>query len=199
MRFSRSALLRTLTKPRACSTGHYVGWTASPQTLPDGSPDFDADPDKQEWFKFDDEKVSLISREKILGLEGGGEPLLSSCPRAMRAVTELFDCTSHRRGPLRLHPLVQEQEPCLKKRDNLSCRANEILKLERMEHGIGSRCRRKQEERTKTSEGQLALTRSIVVLVRLIVDWGAVVMRFELRRRYSHCMGGWTVSARGQR
>ncbi|GAA5844735.1 hypothetical protein JCM3766R1_005261 [Sporobolomyces carnicolor] len=60
-------------KGASADGGHYVGWTASPQTLPDGSPDFDADPDKQEWFKFDDEKVSLISREKILGLEGGGE------------------------------------------------------------------------------------------------------------------------------
>lgn len=55
------------------SSGHYVGWTASPQTNADGSPDFDADPDKQEWYKFDDEKVSLVSKDKILGLEGGGE------------------------------------------------------------------------------------------------------------------------------
>ncbi|GAA6018668.1 hypothetical protein JCM11491_001253 [Sporobolomyces phaffii] len=60
-------------KGASADGGHYVGWTASPQVNSDGTPDFDADPDKQEWYKFDDEKVSLIAKEKILGLEGGGE------------------------------------------------------------------------------------------------------------------------------
>lgn len=31
------------------------------------------DPDKQEWWKFDDEKVSRVTRDKITALEGGGE------------------------------------------------------------------------------------------------------------------------------
>ncbi|MBW0471402.1 hypothetical protein O181_011117 [Austropuccinia psidii MF-1] len=31
------------------------------------------DPDEQEWYKFDDEKVSIVKREKILTLDGGGE------------------------------------------------------------------------------------------------------------------------------
>ena len=48
------------------SKGHYVGWCASDAKG-------DVDPDKQEWFKFDDEKVSMVSREKITLLEGGGE------------------------------------------------------------------------------------------------------------------------------
>ncbi|GAA5823790.1 hypothetical protein JCM10212_001139, partial [Sporobolomyces blumeae] len=60
-------------KGASADGGHYVGWTAAPRTLPDGSPDLDADPDKQEWYKFDDEKVSLVSRDKIMTLEGGGE------------------------------------------------------------------------------------------------------------------------------
>ncbi|GAA5995023.1 hypothetical protein JCM5350_005877 [Sporobolomyces pararoseus] len=60
-------------KGASADGGHYVGWTASPQINADGTPDFDADSDKQEWYKFDDEKVSLVSKEKILGLEGGGE------------------------------------------------------------------------------------------------------------------------------
>ncbi|GAA5846356.1 hypothetical protein JCM5353_005260 [Sporobolomyces roseus] len=60
-------------KGASADGGHYVGWTASPQVNADGSPDFDADSDKQEWYKFDDEKVSVVSREKIMGLEGGGE------------------------------------------------------------------------------------------------------------------------------
>lgn len=55
---------------RSTRTGHYVGWCAAPPPE-DGAFDFDAD--KQEWYKFDDEKVSLVSRDKILALEGGGE------------------------------------------------------------------------------------------------------------------------------
>lgn len=31
------------------------------------------DPDHEEWYKFDDEKVSIVPREKILSLDGGGE------------------------------------------------------------------------------------------------------------------------------
>ncbi|GAA5864767.1 hypothetical protein JCM1840_004892 [Sporobolomyces johnsonii] len=35
--------------------------------------DVDADPDQREWYKFDDDKVSLVGRDKIAALEGGGE------------------------------------------------------------------------------------------------------------------------------
>ncbi|CEQ42763.1 SPOSA6832_04620 [Sporobolomyces salmonicolor] len=38
-----------------------------------GVDDEDVDPDQQQWYKFDDDKVSLVSRDKILALEGGGE------------------------------------------------------------------------------------------------------------------------------
>lgn len=31
------------------------------------------DPDKCEWYKFDDDKVSVVSRDKITSLDGGGE------------------------------------------------------------------------------------------------------------------------------
>ncbi|TNY17430.1 hypothetical protein DMC30DRAFT_419798 [Rhodotorula diobovata] len=57
-------------KGASADGGHYVGWCAAPPPE-DGAFDFDAD--KQEWYKFDDEKVSLVSRDKILALEGGGE------------------------------------------------------------------------------------------------------------------------------
>lgn len=48
---------------------HYVGWCASNEQ---GEIE---DPDKQEWFKFDDDKVSTVPREKISLLEGGGASL----------------------------------------------------------------------------------------------------------------------------
>lgn len=35
------------------------------------------DPDKEEWYKFDDDKVTLVPRDKILALEGGGTSELS--------------------------------------------------------------------------------------------------------------------------
>lgn len=49
---------------------HYVGWCAS-----NANGEIE-DPDKQEWFKFDDDKVSTVPREKISMLEGGGALLL---------------------------------------------------------------------------------------------------------------------------
>ncbi|GAA5917178.1 hypothetical protein JCM8208_003999 [Rhodotorula glutinis] len=59
-------------KGASADGGHYVGWCAAPPPSDDGAA-LDFDYDKQEWYKFDDEKVSLVGRDKILGLEGGGE------------------------------------------------------------------------------------------------------------------------------
>ncbi|GAA6006041.1 ubiquitin-specific protease UBP6 [Rhodotorula paludigena] len=61
-------------KGASADGGHYVGWcAAAPNVEGDSDALHNFDPDKQEWYKFDDEKVSLVSREKILALEGGGE------------------------------------------------------------------------------------------------------------------------------
>ncbi|BGP43280.1 deubiquitinating enzyme [Rhodotorula kratochvilovae] len=57
-------------KGASADGGHYVGWCAAPPPE-NGAAEFDVD--KQEWYKFDDDKVSLVSRDKILALEGGGE------------------------------------------------------------------------------------------------------------------------------
>ncbi|GAA5962266.1 hypothetical protein JCM8115_004272 [Rhodotorula mucilaginosa] len=57
-------------KGASADGGHYVGWCAA---SPSGSDTADVDPDQTEWYKFDDDKVSLVSRDKILALEGGGE------------------------------------------------------------------------------------------------------------------------------
>ncbi|ORY72928.1 hypothetical protein BCR35DRAFT_307467 [Leucosporidium creatinivorum] len=54
-------------KGASADGGHYVGWCAS-----NANGEIE-DPDKQEWFKFDDDKVSTVPREKISMLEGGGE------------------------------------------------------------------------------------------------------------------------------
>lgn len=54
------------------SAGHYVGWSAATPSGENGEAVYDVDPDKTEWYKFDDEKVSLVSKDKILALEGGG-------------------------------------------------------------------------------------------------------------------------------
>ncbi|GAA5983336.1 hypothetical protein JCM11641_006037 [Rhodosporidiobolus odoratus] len=60
-------------KGASADGGHYVAWSAAARNKESGEPEWDEDPDKQEWFKFDDDKVSRVSRDKILGLEGGGE------------------------------------------------------------------------------------------------------------------------------
>ncbi|BGP03291.1 Ubiquitin carboxyl-terminal hydrolase 6 [Rhodotorula toruloides] len=61
-------------KGASADGGHYVGWcAANPNEGKEGAEAYDFDPDKQEWYKFDDDKVSLVSKDKILALEGGGE------------------------------------------------------------------------------------------------------------------------------
>ncbi|POY72836.1 putative Ubiquitinyl hydrolase 1 [Rhodotorula taiwanensis] len=60
-------------KGASADGGHYVGWSAATPSGENGEAVYDVDPDKTEWYKFDDEKVSLVSKDKILALEGGGE------------------------------------------------------------------------------------------------------------------------------
>ncbi|KAJ3408335.1 Ubiquitin carboxyl-terminal hydrolase 14 [Chytridiales sp. JEL 0842] len=43
---------------RAADSGHYIGWAKN---------------EKGEWWKFDDDNVSLVSEEEITKLEGGGD------------------------------------------------------------------------------------------------------------------------------
>lgn len=45
-------------KGRSSSSGHYVGWVRR---------------QSKEWFKCDDDVVSLVSEEEILKLSGGGD------------------------------------------------------------------------------------------------------------------------------
>ncbi|KAG0143794.1 hypothetical protein CROQUDRAFT_660768 [Cronartium quercuum f. sp. fusiforme G11] len=63
--------------------GHYLAWvrcdaTKANPNLPQAassnkaSDEFE-DPDQQDWYKFDDDKVSIVKREKITTLDGGGE------------------------------------------------------------------------------------------------------------------------------
>ncbi|GAA5840585.1 hypothetical protein JCM11251_007620 [Rhodosporidiobolus azoricus] len=60
-------------KGASADGGHYVAWCAAPRDKDSTEPLWDQDPDNQDWFKLDDDKVSLVSRDKILALEGGGE------------------------------------------------------------------------------------------------------------------------------
>eukprot|EP00002_Diphylleia_rotans_P020196 TRINITY_DN3918_c0_g1_i1.p1 TRINITY_DN3918_c0_g1~~TRINITY_DN3918_c0_g1_i1.p1 ORF type:complete len:465 (+),score=89.21 TRINITY_DN3918_c0_g1_i1:57-1451(+) len=45
---------------RSADSGHYVAWVKD-------------DNSKDDWFKFDDEKVSIVPSEEILKLQGGGD------------------------------------------------------------------------------------------------------------------------------
>ncbi|EGG01722.1 ubiquitin C-terminal hydrolase [Melampsora larici-populina 98AG31] len=63
--------------------GHYLAWVrcdsakANPNlnqaSSSQASPEEFEDPDQQEWYKFDDDKVSVVKRDKITTLDGGGE------------------------------------------------------------------------------------------------------------------------------
>lgn len=61
-------------KGASADGGHYIGWVRKASIDPSGAQDEAApEGDKEEWFKFDDDKVSVVTREKIATLDGGGE------------------------------------------------------------------------------------------------------------------------------
>ncbi|KAG8745255.1 deubiquitinating enzyme [Ceratobasidium sp. 414] len=61
-------------KGASADGGHYIGWVRKSALDPAGTQDENApEGDKEEWYKFDDDKVSVVTREKIVTLDGGGE------------------------------------------------------------------------------------------------------------------------------
>jgi ubiquitin carboxyl-terminal hydrolase 14 len=61
-------------KGASADGGHYIGWVRKSILDPAGAQDDSApEADKEEWYKFDDDKVSVVTREKIATLDGGGE------------------------------------------------------------------------------------------------------------------------------
>nr|ACZ51495.1 CNG04540-like protein [Kwoniella heveanensis] len=53
-------------KGASADSGHYIGWARK-----DSEPFVPSN--EQQWYKYDDDKVSLVNAEKILSMEGGGE------------------------------------------------------------------------------------------------------------------------------
>ncbi|WRT65064.1 uncharacterized protein IL334_002006 [Kwoniella shivajii] len=53
-------------KGASADSGHYIGWTRKESEHPIAS-------GEEEWFKFDDDKVSVVTADKILSMDGGGE------------------------------------------------------------------------------------------------------------------------------
>lgn len=53
-------------KGASAESGHYIGWTRKD----DGEI---AASGEEQWYKFDDDKVSTVTADKILTLDGGGE------------------------------------------------------------------------------------------------------------------------------
>jgi ubiquitin carboxyl-terminal hydrolase 14 len=49
--------------------GHYVGWSRVTNKTTVGELE---DPNKQDWYRFDDDRVSVVEKSKILTLDGGG-------------------------------------------------------------------------------------------------------------------------------
>ncbi|KAL4264667.1 Ubiquitin carboxyl-terminal hydrolase [Pleurotus pulmonarius] len=58
-------------KGAAADAGHYIAFVKKSAIHP-GSVD-NLDDDDEDWYKFDDEKVSVFPKEKLTTLEGGGE------------------------------------------------------------------------------------------------------------------------------
>lgn len=82
-------------KGAAADAGHYIGFvkksvfheskgsvtptlgddTSAGISVPSGSASIALDDDDEDWYKFDDEKVSIFPVEKLSTLDGGGKPL----------------------------------------------------------------------------------------------------------------------------
>ena len=64
-------------KGAAADAGHYISWVRKEdeQKTEAGSSTgiSDRTPAEEEWYKFDDEKVTVVPRDKITTLDGGGE------------------------------------------------------------------------------------------------------------------------------
>ena len=60
---------------RAADSGHYIGWTRSNNTpsSSDPTPNGATGTKQDVWYKFDDDKVSQVTSEDVLKLEGGGD------------------------------------------------------------------------------------------------------------------------------
>jgi ubiquitin carboxyl-terminal hydrolase 14 len=59
-------------KGASADSGHYIGWVKKTALTP-AEPGKEETNEKAEWYKFDDDKVSIVDGEKILTLDGGGE------------------------------------------------------------------------------------------------------------------------------
>ena len=64
-------------KGAAADSGHYIGFVKKSTistTLPSaGSSSAATDESDEDWYKFDDDRVSVFPKEKLPTLEGGGE------------------------------------------------------------------------------------------------------------------------------
>lgn len=56
-------------KGAAADAGHYISWVRKANT---GGDPFDDQP-SNEWYKFDDDKATVVDSDKIASLYGGGE------------------------------------------------------------------------------------------------------------------------------
>ncbi|KIS69819.1 ubiquitin-specific protease UBP6 [Mycosarcoma maydis] len=62
-------------KGAAADAGHYISWVRADLDQPrhPSARDLDQSDADQHWYKFDDDKVSRVSKDKIHALDGGGE------------------------------------------------------------------------------------------------------------------------------
>lgn len=71
-------------KGAAADSGHYIGFVkktamhAARKAAEGGSEEPELDENDEDWYKFDDEKVSVFPVDKLQTLEGGGECSLSA-------------------------------------------------------------------------------------------------------------------------
>lgn len=95
-------------KGAAADAGHYIGFVKKSVFRGGKSPvsnSTDYDEDDEDWYKFDDEKVSVFPKEKLATLDGGGKTF--GC-KILRMLAYMLFATC-RGGLFRLCSNLQEQ------------------------------------------------------------------------------------------
>ncbi|KAJ9094313.1 hypothetical protein QFC19_007998 [Naganishia cerealis] len=64
-------------KGPSADSGHYIAWARQ-------EPRDDVIPGEEDWYKFDDDKVSIVKKDKIQALAGGGEDSVAAFDRSQR-------------------------------------------------------------------------------------------------------------------
>jgi hypothetical protein len=103
--------------------GHYIGFVKKSALHPKaseaaGSDQRTIDDDDNDWYKFDDETVSIFPQEKLASLEGGGSYSVF-CSSILIDVLQLWNVLISRPGCGSICVIIQDETPRITQKGSL--------------------------------------------------------------------------------